>query len=207
MYRFIPAPRSEGRRAFTLVEIMIAMFIALYTISAAVGAYVMFWTWWHETNPEIEAARIARIALSTVVRGRSDPTAGTYTVGTTVYTRRNGIAGAIRAPTFPMPAPSQQIDFGLETDAANSRSYFLGPDGPSGFNAVYCMNNDGVISIIPSTLGITDLRFQYYTDPAGIVYDNMIVVTATVEKDIVGGLAPHRVHVVYSELVSLINVS
>jgi len=199
------------RRAFTLVEVMTATFIALYTMMAAMGAYVMFWTWWHETNPEIEAQRMARITLSAVMCGMPDSTADTYTIGTTSYTRRNGIAGAIRVPTFPMNQPSQQIDFGLEPDAANSRSYFLGLDGASGFNAVYYMNNNGVVSMIPSTLGITDLRFKYYTytDANGIVQTDtsLIVVTVTVEKDIVGGARPHRVHVVYSELVSLKNVS
>lgn len=207
MYRFIQAPKSEGRKAFTLIEVMITTFIALYTILAVTGAYVMFWTWWHESRPEIEAERIARIALSTIVYGTSDSTAGSYAVGATSYTRRNGIAGAIRAPTFPMSEPSQRIDYGLEPDAANSRSYFIGLDGPSGFNAVYYMNDSGVITIIPSTLGITDLRFAYYADPGGTVHNNMIVVTATVDRDIIGGATPHRVHVVYSELVSLENVS
>lgn len=196
------------KRSFTLVEVMVATFISLYTLLAVTGAYVMFWTWWHETLPEIEAQKTARITLSEIIYGKSDSTAGTYTIGTSNFTRRNGIAGAVRAPTTPT---YQQINFGLGSDVANSRSYYLGLDPATNLNAVYYKNSDGTISMIPSTLGIYDLKFEFrtYIDADGIEQTDtsMVIVTATVEKEIVGGATPHRVHVVYSQLVSLRNVT
>ena len=85
--RFIRA--SSG---FTLVEALISLFIVTFMFAAAVSVYAMGWRWWAEISPRIEAQRIARVALSSVIDGRIDATAGTYTIGSTVYGRRNGIA-------------------------------------------------------------------------------------------------------------------
>ena len=211
MYRIT---RMRNRKAFTLVEVMVATFITLYTITAAWSSYVMFWTWWHETHPEVEAQRMARIAISTIICGKMDPTAGTYDIGTATFKRRNGIAQATRVEAIPTTPPegAQYINFGLEPDSSNARSYYLGVDPVSGYNVVYYRDSANTISKIDSTIGVTDLRFQNYTEyytnpPFPTVHYDMVVVTVTVDRNITGtGVVPHNVHVVYSQLVYLKNV-
>lgn len=200
MYRII---KVRGRKAFTLVEIMVAALITVYTITAAWSSYVMFWTWWYETNPEVEAQRMCRIAISTIVYGKMDPTAGTYDIGTATFNRRSGIAQATRAPAFPS---AQSINFGLEPDSSNTRSYYLGVDPVSNDNVVYYKDSANTVSKINSTLGITDLTFTNVFN--GVTTTNMITVTVTVDRDIIGtGRTPRNIHVVYSQLVFLKNVS
>lgn len=204
MYRCTLGFRMKRPKAFTLVEVMTATFIALYTVLAAWSAYVMVWSWYHETNPEIEAERIARIALSTVIVGKADPTAGTYQIGSVTYQRRSGIAQATRVPTFPSP---QAIDFGLEPDSSNARSYYLGVDHVDpvtglNVNVVYYKDNAGAISKINSTVGITDLTFSNFNGQS-----NVISVTAIVERDIIGTApTPRHIHVAYSQITVLKNV-
>jgi len=186
---------------------MTATFIALYTITAAMTSYVVFWTWWHETSPEIEAQRLARIAISTIIYGNVDSTAGTYNIGSTTYTRHNGIAQATRMSAL-STLPSQAMTFGLEPDTSNCRSYYLGFDASSGTNAVYYKDSNNAITKINSTKGIKDLTFAYFTDAGGTLHTNIITVTATVDWNVlVGGSAPHRIYVQYSQLVYLKNVT
>ncbi|MFA6141787.1 MAG: prepilin-type N-terminal cleavage/methylation domain-containing protein [Candidatus Omnitrophota bacterium] len=198
-----PIIRMRGRKGFTLVEIMVATFITLYTLMAAWSSYIMFWTWWHETSPEVEAQRMARITISAIVNGKIDPTAGTYTIGTTTFHRRNGIAQATMEPSFPS---TQAINFGLEPDTANVRSYYLGVDPETNHNVVYYKDSTSTVSKIDSTIGITDLTFTNVFN--GSITTNMITVTVTVDRDVIDmGGRTRTIHVVYSQLVFLRNVS
>jgi len=188
------------KRAFTLIEALTATFIAVYVLTGAWSAYMMSWTWYHEINPEVEAQRIARIAISTIINGNVDSTAGTYSIGPTVYRRRNGISQAVDVPTLDSP---QSISFRLEPDAGNDRNYYLGVDSNTGLNVVYYSDSDDVIHKITATIGITDLIVEKFEGR-----DNMIKVTAIVQRDILGtGTTPYRVNVTYSEVAYLRNVA
>lgn len=189
-----------NRRAFTLIEALTATFIAVYVLTGAWSAYMMSWTWWHEINPEVEAQRIARIAIATIVNGNADPTAGTYAIGSHTFTRRNGIAQATSSPTMASP---QSISFRLEPDSSNVRSYYLDVDPATNLNAVYYRDSLNAVHEINSTIGITDLIFEKFQGN-----DNMIRVTALVQRDIAGtGSTPYRIDVSYSEIVYLPNVT
>jgi hypothetical protein len=188
-----------SKKAFTLIEALTASFIALLIVIAAWGVYVMSWSWWHDINPDVEAQRIARVALNRIITGTADSTTGSYTIGGTTYKRRNGIAQATSAPTITSP---QSISFRLEPDTYNIRSYYLGVDPASGLNVVYYRDGSNTVHKIDATVGITDLLFEQYQGA-----NNMIRITATVSRDIVGtGTSPRHISVSYSDLAYLRNV-
>jgi len=193
--RYSPA----GRKAFSLVELLTASFVALYVIAASWSVYMMVSRWWYETGPKIEVQRIARVALLSIVEGAPDPTTGTFTFGATTYKRRNGIAWAIADPTI--GADTKTISYRLEPDASNVRRFYLGTDAASGLGAVYYRDSSSIDHEIRPTIGITDLKFETV---AG--YNNMIKVTATAEKVVTGTRqASYKVSAQYSDVVYLRN--
>lgn len=188
------------KKGFTLIEVMTASMISLYVILGAWVLYMMGWSWWHEIAPRVEAERIARTALSSIITGRTDTTAGYYNIGTTTYARRNGIMGAIDVPTISVS--EQEIDFALEPDSSNARSFYLGTDSVTGQKLVYYKDNNGSVHPIDSTRGITDLKFEKL-----LSNDNLIKVTATVQRTITGTRSGnYDITVSYNEVVCLRNV-
>ncbi|MBN2453274.1 MAG: hypothetical protein JXB40_03320 [Candidatus Omnitrophica bacterium] len=203
--------RRKSVAAFTLVETLLATLIAVYVVAAAWSIYVITSMWWHNISPEIEAERVARSAVLSVIGGTVDSTAGTDVVGINSYTRRNGIAWAFFDPDhIPPNTPvisedRRTIDFRLEADSANSRRFYMAVDPVTGLNAVYYRNNLNQSQLIKPTLGITDLQFYFYTVGAETNY-NMIKVVANVEKDILGTRKePKHIKIQYSDYAYLKN--
>lgn len=172
----------------------------------------MGWTWWHEINPTIEAQRVVRVALSSVIDGSIDFTAGTDTIGSSTYKRRSGLTGAMFDATNPTPTTpvisvdQRRIDFRLEPDTSNVRAFYLGTDITTGVMAVYYIDSSSQERRLEATKGITDLQFSYYTDTGGNVHYDIVKVTATVSKDVLGTRnQPYHVEVVDSDFVYLKN--
>ena len=176
----------RNRRALTITEVIISSAVAMYIVLALWAVYVIGFKWWYETAPFVEAQRTARMALNTVIEGTMDTTAGQDVLSTPTsktYKRRNGIAWAMRkkSDTYPRPYPEiaddgRRINFRLEQDSSNVRSFYLGTVSES-MKAVYYVDNASVAHKIKSTEGITDLIFE---SVAG--YDNLFKVTAKVER-------------------------
>lgn len=172
-------------RAFTLVELIINTFIICYVIFAAWSVYIMVWRWWSETAPTIEAQRIARVALTRVMTGARDDTIGTDVVSPTIYRRRNGLSAVTLTNVNPTPASpvltssagQTRIDFRLEPDTANIRSYYVGTVSP-GVQALYYNG-----AIIPSTR-VAGRVFLTCALEGG--FPNLYKVTVRVEKDVPG---------------------
>jgi hypothetical protein len=201
--------RPDRRSAFVLPEVLIVSVIAIFVIAGSWSVYHMAWRWWHETAPVMEAERIARIALSSVLDGVVDPTAGTDGA----YTRRNGVAWAVYEPDITASiGTNDRMNFGLEAEKLsygdypaphNVRSFYMALDGSRGLRAVYYRDNSGTARQIRPTLGITDVRFEKFKDP-----NNRIIIrmTATVEKDVVGTRdAPYHIKVSYTDHAYLRN--
>ena len=182
--------------------------IALYIFAGAWAIFIMVWKWWYETAPRIEAQRMARVALASVIDGTIDSTAGTDVIDSAAYNRRNGIEWAV---SFDIPAGEngKRIDFGLPQDGvgSNVRSFYLGTDEASGLNVVYYKDNNAALHRIRPTLGMTDLKFEKYTDAGGSVYDDIVKVTATVDKTVTGTRqGDYAIEVKHSDTVFLNNV-
>ena len=191
------------RRAVTLAEVITASAIALYTIGAAWAVYIMVWRWYYEAAPRVEAQRMARAAIAQIVDGYPDSTTGTYTIGSTTYKRRNGIAWATEDPTV----TSDQIDYRLEPDSSNIRSYYMAtvPD-TGGEKALYYKDSNGTSHEIRATRGITALTFEKFEDKDETVHNNIITVTATAEKEVRGTRSqPYNIKIVYSDVIYLRN--
>lgn len=187
------------RKGISAIEVLLATFVALYVILGAWSVYIMAWRWWNEVQPKVEAQRIARLALSGIIYGSLDSTAGTYTVGGVQFTRRNGISGAVSSPNIPSDS---RIDFQLEGDTGNDRAFYLGADAGTGLGVVYYTDDASQSHELMHTEGITDLKFEKYMGN-----NNVIKVTATVERTISGTRsAPYNVKAEYSEVVYLRNV-
>lgn len=183
------------------MEAITATFITMYIFLAAWAIYVMGAAWWHEISPRIETQRIARIALSTIKEGIMDSTAGTYVVGAATFSRRNGIVQATAVPEIPSLG---RINYALEPDSSNARSFYLGnDDAGSGLKVLYYQDNAGTAHKIESTLGLTGLKFENYPDSV-----NLIKVTATAQKNVVGARqGSHTIKSEYSDTVYLKNVA
>jgi len=93
------------------------------------------------------------------------------------------------------------VKFRLENDTADDAQQFtIGTDPFSGLKGVY---RNG--TLIRPTLGITDLKFEFYTSGAETYY-NIIKITAMVEKDILGTRKePKHIKVEYSDCAYLRN--
>jgi len=200
MRRFILRRTLYRNAGVTLFEALIAVFIALYVFLALSSLFVMSWKWWHEILPRIEAQRIARIALAGIVRGTVDPTAGTYTIGTTTFSRRNGLENATAEPDI--IESGSRINFRLTPDSANVRSFCLINNDETGNNAVYYIDDAGDAHMIRGSDGISSLTFEKYEGES-----NLIKVTATVERSISGTRdAPYTFTSSYNKLAYLRNV-
>lgn len=197
----------KNSKGFTLVEIMTTSFIALYVIMAAWSVYIMGWRWWHETSPLIESQRAARVALTYIREGIVDSTVGQDTVAFTTYNRRNGISWAALTNTNPTPLTpvvsddQHRIDFRLEPDTANIRSFYLGTDA-GGKKALYYVDSAGAVHKVNTTEGITDLVFEF--DPN---YINLLKITVRVERDVAGTrVVPYHISIEYSDYIFLRNI-
>lgn len=201
--------RRKGRSsAFgtTLVELMTALFVALFVVASVWSVYLIVWKWWHETAPRIEAQRMARIAVLAVINGVDDTTAGTYTVNSVAYTRKNGITWATTAqpgsvkPSIPSAG---EIDFALVPDITNARAFKLDIDPVTSRNAVRYRNDAGTWSTVAGTVGIKDLTFAFVDS----VNKNLVQVTVTAEKNVEGVRSQtYTVSVTYVATVYLRNV-
>lgn len=211
MYRFT-RPHKPAK-AFTLVEVLTTVAISSLVIVGSWGIYMMGSLWWHETVPRLDAQRIARMALYETIVGDRDTTAGTDSIGSNSYVRRNGISGACidmdnDPPTTPVISEDQRrIDFRLEPDSSNVRAFYLGTDSVTGLGVVYYKrdNANPPVQIRP-TLGITDLRFGFFVDGEGLTHYNIVRVTATVDRTVTGAAGgDYAVHVEYNDFAYLKN--
>jgi len=182
---------------FSIVELLTAALVAVYVIFGSWSVYVIGWTWWHEISPTIEAQRAARHAILSVVEGNVDSTTGTDVIGASTYKRRRGIQNALfdaanPTPTTPLiSADGRRIDFRLEQDGSNARSFYFS----EAEKVVYYVDSDSVSHRLESTQGLTDLRFGFYMDALGVVHYDMVQVTATVSKDVLGTRQPVPYHI------------
>jgi len=197
---------DDKRSGFSLIEAVTATAISLFVLLGTISVYRMGSAWWHETAPRIEAERIARVALASIRDGYVDPTAGTDSIGSSTYKRRNGIAWAVDIPDITLNlTANDRINFRLDPDAGNVRSFYMGIEGESGERAVYYKDNSNIVYRLNATVGITGLRFEIVTD-AGIG-KSYIRITTTVERDIMGTRStPYHIKVNYSDIVYLRNV-
>lgn len=211
---------SNGRKGFTLAEVLMATVISTMVIASAWSVYMMVWQWWAEMGPHIEIERTARLALLNVidgvtsVKGLTGDVAGTYYVGSTPCKRRNGIAWANKDPgddSYPQildqtGKPASKINYHLEPDPNNTkREFYYGTYNGQG--VIYYKHTDGTSYMLDGTRGITDLRFEKFVDAEGNTHDNIIEVTVTAEKAVYGtrAQAPYTVDVVYTDTVYLRN--
>ncbi len=194
----------RSRRAFTMIEVLVASAVGIFVIMSAIAVFLMAWRWWSETYPRIEAQQITRLAISRIVNGVVDTTAGQDVIIGATHTRRNGIAGADRAPDT---ATAGCINFSLEPDGSNLRSYYIASDDQDASrNAVYYSYDPGspTVTKIRGTTGITGLSFVQSVDEAtGFI---LVTVTATVDRNILGTRqASYNIHVEYSDSIYIRN--
>ena len=183
-----------NKKAFTLVETFISTFIVLYVFLAAWMLYSTAWAWWHEISPKIEAQKTAKLALSLIITGSVDDTAGVDIINSVNYKRRNGIAWAssLLNPTS-MPDDdgdgepdrwlwtNNRIDFRLEGDVSSDLRYFKVENN----KIVYCysITRNGVLQEASKDIVRTSdpldaiaLEFEF------VVQYNMVKVTVTIAK-------------------------
>jgi len=210
----------NGRKGFTLAEVLMATVISTMVMASAWSVYMMVWQWWAEMGPRIEIERTARLALLNIidgvtsVKGLTGNVAGTYYVGSTPYKRRNGIAWANKDPgddSYPQiqdqaGKPASKINYHLDPDPDNTkREFYYGTYNGQG--VIYYKHTDGASYMLDGTRGITDLRFENFVDAEDNSHNNIIKVTVTAEKEIYGTRAqqPYTVEVVYTDTVYLRN--
>jgi hypothetical protein len=191
------------RSAFTIVEAMLSSIIVSIIMLAVWGVYMMGWQWWGETGPRLDLEKAARMALLSVIEGSIDQNAGTYTVGSTTYTRRNGIAWSTQYPTI--SSDKKTISYRLEPDSSNARQFYYGTYNGDGY--IFYRNGSGAVTRLDSTKGVTGIQFSQYVDAGGTMHNNIIQVAVTSEKDIYGTRKanPYHVQVVYTDTVLLRN--
>lgn len=202
MWPIIVKDSSPGTKGFVLAEVLITLLVVVFVLTASVSIYIMAHQWWAEIAPRIDAQKIARVALTSIIDGRIDPTADTYTVIPRTYGRRNGIAWATAMPDIPS---ASRINFRLDKpgETSNLRSFYIATDPATQLKAVYYLNSNGAAQMIRPTLGITNLQFEKY-----LGYNNAIKVTATVDKNVIGTRRqPYRVKVEYNEIAYLRSVA
>lgn len=201
----------RGVKAFTIAELVVTSLIALFIILGSWAIYRMTWQWWHETEPVIDAERIARVTLATIIDGTIDTTAGTDGA----YPRRNGVAWAVYEPVVASSIEAaDRINFGLEKEkeyygdypaAHNVRAFYLATDATTGLKVLCYQDSADSVHTIKATLGITGLAFEKVRDGAtGKVH---IKITATVAKTITGTReAGYPVKIEYVDYTYLRNV-
>ncbi len=200
------------KTGFTLVEVMFSVFIAMYIFLSAWAIFVMGYKWWYEISPQTECQRIARLTIQVISEGFSDPTAGTDIINSVTYKRRAGAEWTSRTSadaqnaTFVTPTISSdqhRLYFKLEPDptASNTRSFYLGQYNTS-LNALYYQYGSNTPTVIKGTEGLTSLTFETVTG-----YSNLIKVTATAQKTVMGSrTTPYQISVVYTDFIYLRNV-
>jgi len=149
----------------------------------------MGWSWWNEVAPTTECQRIARVALTSVMTGITDQSAGTDVMNFITYKRRLGLDWSNRTYadtqnlTFTTPVISEagrRIDFKLEPDptASNIRRYYLSQDA-NGVKGIYYQYGNAAAQLVRGTAGITDIMFEAVSG-----YANLIKVTVSAQKDV-----------------------
>ncbi len=203
---------GRDKKGFTIVELMVSSLVIVYIFLCAFAMYMMGLAWWNEILPQTECQRIARSAISTIKEGMVDSTVGTDIINSITYKKRNGLEEAYKSRddsldvSFTTPLISlegRKISFKLEPDptSTNYRAFYLGQDA-SGTQAVYYQIGSTTPKLIRATRGITDLVFEAVSG-----YTNMIKVTATVQKTVMGSRStPYQISVVYSDYVYLRNM-
>ncbi len=182
-----------GKKGFTLVEMVVCAGITLFVVSAVWSVYVMGAAWSTKMLPNIEAQRIVRIAIMTIVDGFRDTGAGTDTISGQSCSRRNGISWATDLPSITSNAATDKITYTLES-LSGQTFYILKNESP-----MKLYHNS---TIVPGTAGITSLTFERIPDT------NMFKVTAKAEKDICMGSQPtYHVKAELSETVFLRNIT
>lgn len=186
-----------------MVEVMLSSIMVSVIMLAVCGVYMMGWQWLGETGPRLDMEKAARMALLTVIEGSIDQNAGTYTVGSTTYTRRNGIAWSTAYPTI--SSDKRTITYRLAPDSGNTRQFYYGTYDGNGY--IFYENSSGTVTRLDSTKGVTDIQFSKFTDADGVTHDNIIQVVVTSEKDIYGTRKanPYHVQVIYTDTVLLRN--
>jgi hypothetical protein len=150
----------------------------------------------------------------TSVKNLSGDVAGSYTVNSVSYKRRNGLAWASKDPgdnSYPVIEdqtghPASKIKYHLVPDADNvKREFYYGTY--SGKGVVYYKHSNGTSYRLNDTLGITDLKFEKFIDSDDEEHDNIIKVTVTAAKEVYGTRMqqPYTVTVVYTDTVYLRN--
>lgn len=203
---------SRNKKGFTIVELMVSSLVVVYIFLCAFAMYMMGLAWWNEILPQTECQRIARSAISTIKEGMVDSTVGTDIINSITYKKRNGLEEAYKSRddsldlTFTTPLitlEGRKISYKLEPDSTstNPRSFYLGQDA-TGTQAVYYQRSGSNPQIIRATRGITDLVFETVSG-----YTNMIKITATVQKTVMGSRStPYQISVVYTDYVFLRNM-
>jgi hypothetical protein len=158
--------------------IAVIIFLAMWSV------YMMGWRWWNEVAPTVEAQRITRVAVSSIVDGSVDTSAGQDSIGSNLYRRRNGISWTTIKNTDPdmnMTTPvisnnGRRVDFKLESDttSSNVRAFYL-VTGVDGITSLVYKDNSNVVHTIRGTAGITDILIEK-PDPTN--YPNLFKVTA-----------------------------
>lgn len=196
--------KALNSKGFTLAEVLIAAIIGTMVIASAWSVYMMIWQWWAETGPRIEIERTARLALLNIidgvtsVQGLSGNVAGSYSVGSTSYKRRNGIAWATAYPTI--SSDKKTITYRLWPDSSNVRQFYYGTYNGQG--VVYYKHTDGTNYRLDGTLGLTELKFENFGEA-----NNVIRITVTAQKSVYGTRLnqPYNVSVTYTDTVYLRN--
>lgn len=203
MSRTIPSLTMKDKKAFTIVEALFMAAIATFVMLSVWGVYMMSWQWYAEIIPRLDLEKAARLALLTVIEGSTDSNAGTYTVNGVTYTRRNGIAWATAYPTI--SSDKKTITYKLDTDSSAARQFYYGTYNGKGY--IFYKNNNGTVTRIESTKGISNIRFSKFVDKDSVTHDNIIQIVATADADIYGTrkVNPYHVSVVYTDTVHLRN--
>lgn len=181
-------------KGFTMPEVLVAATISLLIALSTWSIYTMGAVWWAKFMPRIEAQRVVRIAVKTIVYGLSDPNAGFDKISGVRYSRRNGIAWATDMPTLVSDSNVEQINYKLK-NLDNQSFFMLKTEDPM---KLYHNNTQSPMS---GTTGLTGLFFQADS------LKNMVTVTATVEKDVCAvGQSPYHVKAELTQTVFLKNI-